>query len=216
MRARNRMIPDVANAPVNESAPEADAPNPPVGSPGPPNRRTRARQIGLLILVVAVSAGVLFLTAQYRHELAQLGRAGLLGLFVVSILGNATVIVPAPAFVMACAGGSLFGPIQSGIVSGLGAGLGELTGYMAGVGGKAVIPPGKWTDRLEGFIRKNGFITVFALAAIPNPLFDIGGMLAGITRMPVWQFILATVIGKSVRFTLLGMGCAGLFSTLLP
>ncbi|MBK8835391.1 MAG: VTT domain-containing protein [Anaerolineae bacterium] len=76
--------------------------------------------------------------------------------------------------------------------------------------------PGKWTDRLEGFIRKNGFITVFALAAIPNPLFDIGGMLAGITRMPVWQFILATVIGKSVRFTLLGMGCAGLFSTLPP
>ncbi len=210
------MIPDVADAPVIESAPAAGAPVPPVGIPGPPNRRARARQIGLLILVVAVSAGVLILTAHYRHELAQLGQAGLLGLFVVSLLGNATVIVPAPTFVMACAGGTLFGPIQSGIVSGLGAGLGELTGYMAGVGGKAIIPPGKWTNRLEGFIRKNGFVTVFSLAAIPNPLFDVGGMLAGITRMPVWQFILATVIGKSVRFTLLGLGCAGFFSTLQP
>lgn len=201
---------DVANRPVEDTGAAVAV------DPAAPRRGARARQIGLLILVVAVSAGVLYLTAQYRHELAQLGRAGLLGLFVVSILGNATVIIPAPAFVMACAGGTLFGPIQSGIVSGLGAGLGELTGYMAGVGGKAIVPPGKWTDRLEGFIRRNGFVTVFALAAIPNPLFDIGGMLAGITHMPVWKFVLATVIGKSLRFTLLGMGCAGLFSTLQP
>ena len=201
---------DVANRPVEDTGAAVAV------DPAAPRRSARARQIGLLILVVAVSAGVLYLTAQYRHELAQLGRAGLLGLFVVSILGNATVIIPAPSFVMACAGGTLFGPIQSGIVSGLGAGLGELTGYMAGVGGKAIVPPGKWTDRLEGFIRRNGFVTVFALAAIPNPLFDIGGMLAGITHMPVWKFVLATVIGKSLRFTLLGMGCAGLFSTLQP
>ena len=201
---------DVANRPVEDTGAAVAV------DPAAPRRGARARQIGLLILVVAVSAGVLYLTAQYRHELAQLGRAGLLGLFVVSILGNATVIIPAPAFVMACAGGTLFGPVQSGIVSGLGAGLGELTGYMAGVGGKAIVPPGKWTDRLEGFIRRNGFVTVFALAAIPNPLFDIGGMLAGITHMPVWKFILAIVIGKSLRFTLLGMGCAGLFSTLQP
>ena len=179
-----------------------------------PGRGARARQVGLLILVIAVSAGVLYLTAHYRHELAQLGRAGLLGLFIVSLIGNATVIVPAPTFVMACAGGTLFGPIQAGIVSGLGAGIGELTGYMAGVGGKAVIPPGKWTTRLEGFIRRNGFVTIFALAAIPNPLFDIGGMLAGITHMQVWRFVLATVLGKSVRFTLLGLGCAGIFSNL--
>ncbi len=196
-----------------EDAGAADTALPPPSAPG---RGARARQMGLLMLVIVVSAGVLYLTAQYRHELAQLGRAGLLGLFVVSVLGNATVIIPAPTFVMACAGGTLFGPIQSGLVSGLGAGLGELTGYMAGVGGKAIIPPGKWTDRLERFIRKNGFVTVFALAAVPNPLFDIGGMLAGMTRMPVWQFVVATVIGKSLRFTLLGLGCAGLFSTLQP
>ncbi len=195
---------DVANRPVEDTGAAVAV------DPAAPRRGARARQIGLLILVVAVSAGVLYLTAHYRHELAQLGRAGLLGLFVVSILGNATVIIPAPSFVMACAGGTLFGPIQSGIVSGLGAGLGELTGYMAGVGGKAIVPPGKWTDRLEGFIRRNGFVTVFALAAIPNPLFDIGGMLAGITHMPVWKFVLATVIGKSLRFPQRKGQCAGL------
>ena len=196
--------PETTAAPDNPEAPRA------------PGRGGRVRQIGLLILVVAISAAILYVTAHYRHELARLGEAGLAGLFVVSLLGNATVIVPAPTFVMACAGGSLFGPIQSGIVSGLGAGLGELTGYMAGVGGKAIIPPGKWTTRLEGFIRRNGMVTVFALAAIPNPLFDIGGMLAGMTRMPVWKFIVATVLGKSLRFTLLGLGCAGIFSTLRP
>ncbi len=201
---------DAVNGPIKGASPAAIADS---ASPAP-GRGARARQIGLLILVVAVSAGVLYLTAHYRHELAQLGRAGLLGLFVVSLIGNATVIVPAPTFVMACAGGALFGPVQAGIVSGLGAGIGELTGYMAGVGGKAVIPPGKWTTRLEGFIRRNGFVTIFALAAIPNPLFDIGGMLAGITHMQVWRFVLATVLSKSVRFTLLGLGCAGFFSNL--
>jgi len=208
---------DLTEAPVNETGPAGSTSAPVPVAPAPtPSRRARARQIGLLILVIAVSAAILYVTAHYRHELSQLGRGGLIGLFVVSVLGNATVIIPAPTFVMACAGGTLFGPIQSGIVAGLGAGLGELTGYMAGVGGKAIIPAGKWTHRLEGFIRKNGFVTIFALAAMPNPLFDIGGMLAGITHMPVWQFILATVIGKSIRFTLLGLGCAGLFSTLQP
>lgn len=176
--------------------------------------RPRWRQIALLALVIGVSALVLYLTAHYRHELSRLGHAGLGGLFIVSLIGNATVIIPAPTFVMACAGGTLFGPIQSGIVSGLGAGLGELTGYLAGVGGKAIIPQNKWTIRLEKFIRKNGFLTIFALAAIPNPLFDIGGMMAGITRMPVWQFIVATVLGKSIRFILLGAGCAGVFSAM--
>jgi uncharacterized membrane protein YdjX (TVP38/TMEM64 family) len=200
---------DVANRPVEDTGAAVAV------DPAAPRRGARARQIGLLILVVAVSAGVLYLTAHYRHELAQLGRAGLLGLFVVSILGNATVIIPAPSFVMACAGGTLFGPIQSGIVSGLGAGLGELTGYMAGVGGKAIVPPGKWTDRLEGFIRRNGFVTVFALAAIPNPLFDIGGMLGVLPHARVevrpcdchWQV---------AAFYPAWNGLRGLFSTLQP
>lgn len=188
------------NGPV-ESKPEQAVP-----------ARARWRQLALLAGVILISAAILYAAGHYRHELAQLGRAGLAGLFVVSLLGNATVIVPAPTFVMACAGGSLFGPVPSGIVSGLGAGLGELTGYLAGVGGKAILPQSVWTARLERFIRQNGFLTVMILAAIPNPLFDIGGMLAGITRMPVIQFVVATIIGKSARFTLLGLGCAGLFS----
>jgi membrane protein YqaA with SNARE-associated domain len=48
-------------------------------------------------------------------------------------------------------------------------------------------------------------IAIFVLAAIPNPIFDMGGILAGMARMAWWKFLTAAVLGKTIRFTLLSM-----------
>jgi len=102
--------------------------------------------------------------------------------------------------------GGVLNPLAVGIAAGLGAALGELTGYLAGIGGRAVIERRGFYDRLEGWMRKGGPLVIFLLAAIPNPAFDVGGMMAGALRMPIWHFYLAAWAGKSVRFTLLAMG----------
>lgn len=42
------------------------------------------------------------------------------------------------------------------------------------------------------------FFTILVLASIPNPFFDLAGILCGQFGVPFWEFFLATLIGKAV------------------
>ncbi|KAJ1291520.1 hypothetical protein BS78_02G321500 [Paspalum vaginatum] len=42
------------------------------------------------------------------------------------------------------------------------------------------------------------FTIIFLLASVPNPLFDLAGMLCGQFNIPFWKFFLATLIGKAI------------------
>ena len=173
--------------------------------------KSRARLKGLLTLclALAVSLLIVYLTTRFHAELRSLGHAGYLGLFVISVIGNATIIIPAPVFVVACAAGMVYGPVMVGLISGLGAALGELTGYYAGYGGSAVIPEGKLYLQMEQFMRRHGTLAIFFLAAIPNPIFDVGGMIAGALQMPVLKFVLAAWLGKALRLGITAYICLG-------
>lgn len=170
-------------------------------------RPSRTWQILLLILAVGISLAIVWAAYQYRQELSNLGNAGYAGLFFISVIGNATVIIPVPGYITVCAAGSIYHPIGVGLVAGLGATLGELTGYMAGAGGKALIPQGKRYEQLRGFMQRHGMLAIFLLAAIPNPIFDVGGLIAGTLRMKVWKFIIAAGVGKAIRFSLTALAC---------
>jgi len=169
----------------------------------------RGRLIFTLILAIAISAAVIVLTTYFRDDIAALGRIGLLGLFFLSALGNATVIIPAPAFVVACAAAPIYGAISTGLVAGVGSAVGEMTGYMAGYGGTAILPQGRVYRRLRFLMRRLGPIFIFVLALIPNPLFDIGGLIAGVLKMHPLVFWLATAAGKSLRLILVALACNG-------
>ena len=43
------------------------------------------------------------------------------------------------------------------------------------------------------------FVALFALAAPPNPLFDVAGMAAGAFGVPFWVFASAVFCGRFVR-----------------
>ncbi len=171
--------------------------------PQPRQRREVIKQVAAVLVAVGITVGIVLLRRYiHLHELRQYGYAGL---FLISLIGNATVILPVPSFAVAFAMGGVLNPIGVGIVSGLGATIGEMTGYLAGVGGRAVIEKQAIYVRLEKWMRKGGPLVIFVLAAIPNPFFDVGGMVAGALRMPAWQFFLAGWAGKSVRFMLLAL-----------
>ncbi|MEK7075719.1 MAG: VTT domain-containing protein, partial [Patescibacteria group bacterium] len=150
----------------------------------------------MIFASVLISGTIIY----FRNDLVKLQGYGILGILLISILGNATVVIPAPVILSAFIGGSVYNPILVGLVVALGATIGELTGFMAGVGGRIVITDHKHFKRIEKWMTKSGFLTIFILAAIPNPLFDLAGMCAGATNYGIKKFLLATFLGKSLKF----------------
>jgi uncharacterized membrane protein YdjX (TVP38/TMEM64 family) len=73
----------------------------------------------------------------------------------------------------------------------------------------------RYYEAVRRFIARYGLFAIFIFALIPNPLFDLAGIAAGTTRIPVWAFLLACFLGKTVRFILIAyMGRLG--QSLLP
>lgn len=149
-----------------------------------------------IFISVLISAVIIY----FRDDLAKLAGYGYFGIFLINLLGSATIIIPAPSLVATFVGGSIFNPLLVGLVSGLGASIGELTGYLAGYGGRVAITDHKHFKRIERWMGKNGFVTILILALIPNPIFDLSGIFAGATGYPVKRFFTAVLIGKTVRF----------------
>jgi membrane protein YqaA with SNARE-associated domain len=154
-----------------------------------------------VLAAIGITVGIILL----RDHIQEFAVYGYPGIFVISFVGNATLILPAPSFAVVFAVGGALNPLLVGIVAGLGATLGELTGYLAGVGGRYAIEKRRLYIRIERWMRKGGPLVIFLLALIPNPAFDVGGIVAGALKMPVWQFVLAAWAGKSIRFTLLAL-----------
>lgn len=163
----------------------------------------------MLALAIVISVAVILLSARFRDALIAFGQLGLLGLFVLSVVGNATVLMPAPAFVVACAAAPIYGVLATGLVAGVGSAVGEMTGYMAGYGGTAVLPQGKLYQRTHNLMERFGPLMIFALALFPNPIFDVGGLIAGVLKMHPFAFFLATAAGKAMRLVLVALACNG-------
>jgi membrane protein YqaA with SNARE-associated domain len=179
----------------------------------PPKPTAKTRRLIKSIAAVLASVGITLGIILLRGHIKEFAVYGYPGIFVISFIGNATLILPAPSFAVVFAVGGALNPLLVGVVAGLGATLGELTGYLAGVGGRYVIENRVLFNRVERWMRKGGPLVIFILAVIPNPAFDVGGIVAGALKMPVWQFILAAWAGKTIRFTLLALSGQFLFGS---
>jgi membrane protein YqaA with SNARE-associated domain len=152
-------------------------------------------------LVTAIAITIIILLSWDQFE--RLGVYGYPAVFLASLFSSATLIFPAPGIAFILATGSSLDPVAVGVVAGLGAAIGELTGYLAGFSGQVVVRDRPLYRRMSVLMRKAGVPILFALALVPNPIFDVGGIMAGVLRIPAWAFILVTWAGKSIRFALL-------------
>ncbi len=180
--------------------PQVDADQNPAKS-----NKSRTLQYAALAIALAITVGVYLL----RDRLEDVAQYGYLGIFLISILGNATIILPVPTFLTAFLGGGVFNPILVGVISAAGATIGELTGYLAGVGGKAIVEDRALYERFRGWMERYGLFALFALAAIPNPFFDMAGIIAGVSRVKVTTYLAVTWAGKIVKFILIALLGAG-------
>jgi len=164
-----------------------------------------AKHGGVILFAIAITLFIIGL----RDTIREYATYGYPGIFIISTLGNATLIFPAPSFTIVFAVGGALNPYLVGLVAGCGAAVGEMTGYLAGYGGQGTIEQRVIYQRLKHHLEKWNVWLIFLLALIPNPFFDIGGILAGVLKMPWWQFWLATAAGKSLRFV--GLALLGAF-----
>jgi len=165
-----------------------------------PKKKLSKRTLNIIrvIVLLAVIALTVFLVIK-REEIQALKAYGYPGIFLFSILANATIFVPVPGVMFTSAMGAVFNPLFVSIAAGTGAALGELSGYMAGFSGQAVVEGSERYQRVVRWMEKYGDITILVLAFIPNPLFDLAGIIAGILKMPIWKFLIYCAIGKILK-----------------
>lgn len=166
-----------------------------------------AIMLALIYLVLSNAALVKELVTGY----------GLLGIFVASIIANATVFFPLPIDLVFLALSaetlSLKEVIVVALILGAGAAIGEMTAYITGtLGSKALKDLGvKEIEKLElirARIGKKGMLFIFLGALIPFP-FDLIGISAGLIHYDWRKFFVAALFGKTGRY--IGIGIAGYF-----
>lgn len=180
--------------------------------PSEPSHRhlTLVRVLTALAVVAALVVALIF-----RDHLEELEQYGYVAVFLVGLVSNATLILPVPGLAVSSVLGSVFNPWIVGLIAGVGQALGELTGYMAGYSGQTWVDDSPRYKRLVRWMQEHGMLTIFLLALLPNPLFDVAGIVAGVLRMRVWKFVLSSAVGKvikNVAFALAGYhGIGALF-----
>lgn len=153
------------------------------------------KHIASLLFAAGVTAGIVI----FRESLRNLDELAYAGAFLSMLIGNATVILPVPGLIFVFALGGTLNPLLVGLVAGPGAALGEMTGYAAGYGGSAIIDNLKLYERIKVWMERYGLIVITILAAIPNPVFDMAGIVAGSLRVKWWRFLIAAWIGKTIQ-----------------
>ena len=137
-----------------------------------------------------------------REHVREFSVYGYPGIFEVMLLANATVIIPAPGLAVVFAMGSIFNPLGVALAAGTGGAIGELTGYLAGFSGQAVVENTGIYHRFLPWVQKYGAWAILVLAAFPNPFFDLAGIAAGVTKIPLWRFLLYCWIGQLIKTTM--------------
>jgi uncharacterized membrane protein YdjX (TVP38/TMEM64 family) len=162
--------------------------------------RKRILYVVGLLLVIAIIAVIGIVYAKNPEFFKDLEGYGYAGIFVISVILNATIIIPISVMaIVSSMGAVLPSPLLVGIIAGVGAGIGEMTAYLAGRAGRALLAKSSVYTRVEKWVMRWGWIAVFILSVFPF-VFDVVGIIAGAMRMPWWRFWLACWGGRTVSY----------------
>lgn len=146
----------------------------------------------LSVLILVVFSIAAFAMNGFVKEHAP---ASYFGVFLVCFIANSTVLLPAPSILVVLQYSMILNPIAVAICGALGASLGEMVGFMTGAHGRHFIS-GKLINKVEDHFPNHPYIFVLVFSALPLPLFDVVGMMAGAIRLDKLKFCLTCLAGK--------------------
>ena len=129
-----------------------------------------------------------------------------LGVFLVCSIANSTVLLPAPSILVVLQYSIILNPVVVAIYGALGASLGEIVGFMTGAHGRHFVS-GKLIRKIEAHFPSHPYIFLLVFSALPLPLFDVVGMMAGAVRLNKLKFYLICLAGnlfKMLMFVWMG------------
>ena len=134
--------------------------------------------------------------------------AGYTSIWFLAFIGAALVFLPVSALAAVCVAATVdLNPFLIAVVAASAEALGELTGYLAGMGGKSFFERNRFYLRFKNLFSRYAALTLLVGSTIPNPLFDVMGVAAGSILYPVRKFLLLVFIGKTIKFTWVALGC---------
>lgn len=148
---------------------------------------------------------IIGMSIYFQNQLTQFKTLGLLGIFLINFIGNATFFLPGPAIATVVAGGVVYPAFSVAIAASLGAALGDMIGYVLGYAGKKLFIRDHHILYVvfRDLFHKYGTLAIFIFAIIPNPFFDIIGFLGGLSHFPPLKFFILLFLGRTIRNLLL-------------
>ena len=192
-------------------------------------QQQRWHKIALYVVILAALSIGLFYLVKYLMVYFNISASNFAApvyvvVFVATLASNASIIVPVPIHVSIMIAGaevmaevSPWGPVLIALTASVASTLGEISGYYAGYLGKKIMfaesTPGY--DRLAGWMKRHGPLAIFLISLQPILPVDIAGLLSGVSRIPLWKFLLPCWPGKFLKYLLLCYFGASLLN-LLP
>jgi len=159
----------------------------------------------IFLVIIAISISIVIYLRD-PQKVTELKNYGYLGAFLISLVGNASVLLPITVLPVLCAISIVLypvtgpiGPIIIGILGGAGAGIGEITSYMVGYTGRRIVSRHRWYLSVVRWMKRWGGLAIFINALLPF-FFDLAGIAAGAMRFPVWKFIIACWLGRTINY----------------
>lgn len=128
---------------------------------------------------------------------ASLLQFGYVGAFLISLISALSIIFPIPYTVVLYALGGSLDPLLLAISSGIGSSLGEVSGYLVGYYGRAIISE-KMKRKMDFMLKvfsRHGNITIFIFALTPLP-DDLLFIPLGIMRYSLTKTLISCFLGK--------------------
>lgn len=158
----------------------------------------------LFFLLTLLLVGFAF---YFQNELAKFGNLGLIGIFLINLVGSITLFLPAPGIATVFAGGIIYNPLLVALLAALGSAIGDMVAYYLGRTGKEVLikRDSFWFGIFRETFNSFGWFFIIVLALIPNPVFDAVGIIAGIFSYSPRKFFVYVFIGRLLRNILLAL-----------
>ncbi|MDE2901318.1 MAG: VTT domain-containing protein [Chloroflexota bacterium] len=166
-----------------------------------------AVQIAVWVVVIASVGLGAVMWATGRLDVQGVGYAGA---FAVNLVGSASILIPLPGIAVVCGGTveeARLNLVLLALAGGTGSAIGEITGYLAGYSGSALVQRSKHYARLHGWVEHHGAAPLFVLAALPLPLFDVAAIAAGSLGYSLRRFLVVVLAGKVVKYIAVAYAC---------
>jgi membrane protein YqaA with SNARE-associated domain len=162
--------------------------------------------VGLIAISFGLAALMNLAKSRLNINLFQFELLAYVSVFAAALIANMTIIAPVPfAVAIMITAAQNYNPVLVALSGAIGGTIGELSGYYAGYWGRKIAISGSIIgyNQIEKWINKYGPLAILVIAFQPIIPFDMGGIIAGAAKMPIYKFLPALFLGKFPKYILL-------------